>query len=149
MASSVDKANIPWSVKGVSREAREAVKRAATAEGVTIGEWLSRAIREADEFPAAPESQEETDAIVTAIRQSGDITSSHVGSAKALRSGLAERISEAEDRIIGVVEPLQEIIQQLAKRIEALERGESLPAPGRHQALKNPLPPALRKTNRD
>jgi len=149
MASSVDKANIPWSVKGVSKEAREAVKRAATAEGVTIGEWLSRAIREADEFPAAPESQEETDAIVTAIGQSGDITSSHEGSAKALRSGLAERISEAEDRIIGVVEPLQEIIQQLAKRIETLERGESLPTPGRHQALKNPLPPALRKTNRD
>ncbi|MPY72048.1 MAG: hypothetical protein GEU92_18450 [Alphaproteobacteria bacterium] len=37
---------MPWSLKGVSAPAREAAKAAAAGEGVPMGEWLSRIIRE-------------------------------------------------------------------------------------------------------
>ena len=36
---------MPWSVKGVSDEAREIAKKAAAEHGMTIGDWLSTVIR--------------------------------------------------------------------------------------------------------
>lgn len=39
-------APLPWSLKGVSRTAREAARAAAKREGVPLGVWLSRVIRE-------------------------------------------------------------------------------------------------------
>lgn len=50
--------NMPWSLKGVSREARDAAKREAKAAGMTIGAWLSRAINETAAAEAA-DGQEE------------------------------------------------------------------------------------------
>jgi localization factor PodJL len=38
------KAGIPWSVKGVGEEAREAAKSAARLSGMTLGEWLNSII---------------------------------------------------------------------------------------------------------
>jgi localization factor PodJL len=44
------KPGIPWSVKGINDEAREAAKHAARRSGMTLGEWLNTVIREqADE----------------------------------------------------------------------------------------------------
>jgi len=37
--------NTPWSVKGVSPETREAVKKAARRAGQTIGEWMDENLR--------------------------------------------------------------------------------------------------------
>lgn len=37
---------MPWSLKGVSPEAREAARTAAAADDLPIGTWLSRIIRE-------------------------------------------------------------------------------------------------------
>ncbi len=48
---------VPWSVKGVEPEAREAAKRAARGSGMTLGAWLSRKIREAE----APDDVEAPD----------------------------------------------------------------------------------------
>jgi localization factor PodJL len=45
------KPGIPWSVKGIDTEAREAAKHAARRSGMTLGEWLNTVIREqADEI---------------------------------------------------------------------------------------------------
>lgn len=38
------KQQVPWSVKGVSPEARRIAKERAQAKGLTIGEWVSEAI---------------------------------------------------------------------------------------------------------
>ncbi|QIG48854.1 hypothetical protein G5V57_14645 [Nordella sp. HKS 07] len=40
------KPGIPWSVKGIDSEAREAAKHAARRSGMTLGEWLNTVIRE-------------------------------------------------------------------------------------------------------
>ena len=37
--------NMPWSLKGVTHEARAAAKAAAHVAGVPLGQWLSGAIR--------------------------------------------------------------------------------------------------------
>jgi hypothetical protein len=37
---------LPWSLKGVSRAARDAAKAAARREGVPLGVWLSKVIRD-------------------------------------------------------------------------------------------------------
>ena len=40
------KAGVPWSVKGVEPEAREAAKAKARRAGLTLGAWLNQVIRE-------------------------------------------------------------------------------------------------------
>ncbi len=44
----MSKAVMPWSVKGVSKEARNLAKAKAQAEGITIGDWLTKLILEND-----------------------------------------------------------------------------------------------------
>lgn len=51
------KSGIPWSVKGIEPEAREAAKDAARKSGQTLGEWLNSVIIEQAEAGAAPRSQ--------------------------------------------------------------------------------------------
>ena len=45
------KSNIPWSVKGIDPEAREAAKMAARKAGMTLGEWLNSLILQSGELP--------------------------------------------------------------------------------------------------
>jgi localization factor PodJL len=54
------KPGIPWSVKGIDSEAREAAKHAARRSGMTLGEWLNTVIREQaedDQPPSPPKRQ--------------------------------------------------------------------------------------------
>lgn len=47
---------VPWSIKGVDFDTREAAKEAARRNGVTLGEWLNRAISDrAAEMEANPQ----------------------------------------------------------------------------------------------
>jgi hypothetical protein len=71
---------MPWSLKGVSAQARYAAKTAAADAGVPIGEWLSTVIRdialaerlEAGARPAAPSAAPRMSSIERAMsRQSG------------------------------------------------------------------------------
>jgi localization factor PodJL len=49
------KPGIPWSVKGIEPETREAAKDAARRSGMTLGEWLnSKILDSAEEHEAAP-----------------------------------------------------------------------------------------------
>jgi localization factor PodJL len=48
------KPGIPWSVKGIDTEAREAAKHAARRSGMTLGEWLNTVIREQAEDAEPP-----------------------------------------------------------------------------------------------
>jgi localization factor PodJL len=50
-AGSFMKPGIPWSVKGIGEDAREAAKLAARRAGMTLGEWLNTVILEQAESP--------------------------------------------------------------------------------------------------
>ena len=43
------KPGIPWSVKGIEPEVREAAKHAARKAGMTLGEWLNTVILDQSE----------------------------------------------------------------------------------------------------
>ena len=65
-----------------------------------------------------------------------------------LRQGLVERIGQSEKRILRVVESLQEIIQQMALRIEVLEDPQ-VAAPLQSPAPPEPKPTVFRKAGWD
>jgi len=112
---------IPWSIKGVADDAREAARAAAEAEGQTVGAWLDLAIRnaagrelgahdgagEADEAgdrpPATAPAGE--DPLLAAIR------------------GIAQQIDDADARARASVEPLAEAVDELRRRLERMEGG--------------------------
>jgi localization factor PodJL len=48
---------VPWNIKDISPEAREAAQVAATRAGLTLGEWLSQAIAQEAKTLAAHEAQ--------------------------------------------------------------------------------------------
>ena len=49
------KPGIPWSVKGIEPDLREAAKSAAKRSGMTLGEWLNAAIVEQAETDPIPQ----------------------------------------------------------------------------------------------
>jgi localization factor PodJL len=46
---------IPWSIKGVEPQAREAAKTAARRAGMTLGEWLNTVLLDADDLAPEPD----------------------------------------------------------------------------------------------
>ena len=129
-----DKAALPWSVKGVTPEARDLAKQAAAQEGLTMGEWLSRVIRTvgdegADEDVDSRGAGPGTDA---SPRSSGDhrhppgadgaVTSLPAAAAEATAASVVDHVRTMERRVLDVVGPLQEIVDHLAVRLERLER---------------------------
>ena len=49
MGKSVKTGKFPWSIKGVSVEARDFVRTAAAERGITMGEWLTNRDSERNE----------------------------------------------------------------------------------------------------
>jgi len=106
------KSNIPWSVKGIERDARETAKGAAKREGMTVGEWLNKVIYTAGN-PEISNGEIEgikfTDLITAIEHLSRRITTTETSGAKAV-DDLARNVG-------GVVE-----------RVQRLERVKSNPA---------------------
>jgi hypothetical protein len=150
MKSADTKSNIPWSVKGVSKEAREAAKKAAAEQGVTMGEWLTRAIRSKDHAPVEAGPEDTPEPVISSPAPAPTISEPLDGddSAAHLRRGITERIEHSEQRILAVVAPLQEIIQQMALRIEALE-GRGAPRSITSSAATPAIANSFRKTGWD
>ncbi|EKE78526.1 MULTISPECIES: hypothetical protein [Oceanibaculum] len=109
--------NMPWSIKGVSPEAREAARKAVESGDMTMGEWLSEAIR-----AVAAEERGVASAPEPAAAQT-EVTEDRL-------EPLAERIAAAERRTALMVAPLHELLETIARRLEGLEnRLPSAPAP--------------------
>jgi hypothetical protein len=114
-----DKSHMPWSVKGVSKAAREAAKAAAAEQGVTMGEWLSKAIKSSDQ---TPEPDDNTAGASLDTAPAGIERVRDLASPDRLKTDITASIAQSETRILAMVEPLQDIIHQLSSRIEALEQ---------------------------
>ena len=118
------KPGIPWSVKGVQPELREAAKTAARRSGMTLGEWLNSAINEqadgaaptetATPAPAALRSRISTHPIERAATRLEDI-------AEQL-SRLAQRDSDTVQRYVPQQVEDNIAFAKVLGRVESSER---------------------------
>ena len=92
------KPDLPWSIKGVTAEARARAKDAAKRQGLTMGAWLSQAIESSDGAPPAAD----------------------VG-APAAPADIEARVDALEARMVALASPLHEVIAQLFIRLGQLE----------------------------
>ena len=115
MGKSVKTGKFPWSIKGVSVEARDFVRTAAAERGITIGEWLTTVIQnETKAFESTGDSQQKTnDVFKTPEMVTED--------PKRAEDSLLKKLDETEGRVLEAVKPLREILLKLSLRLEALE----------------------------
>tara|TARA_R110000824_G_scaffold118960_16_gene272429 strand:- start:8915 stop:12013 length:3099 start_codon:yes stop_codon:yes gene_type:complete len=109
------RSGVPWSVKGIEPEAREAAKQAARRAGVTLGAWLNQVIMDGG-------TDEVDRADAEALYRE---TQSSPAPAQAKHQAMDERIAvdmapvaEAVRDIVARVEQSEKRTQELARRME-------------------------------
>jgi hypothetical protein len=115
MVKTVNSATFPWSIKGVSIEARKLAKEGAAQEGITIGEWLKKIIK-------VELSEQKNNSLETKPGENDQSVHSHISVVENsdLREVFTE-IQRTETKFLGLIQPLHAILNQLSLRIESLE----------------------------
>ena len=123
MAKTVNTENFPWSIKGISIEARKLAKEGAAKEGLTIGQWLKKIINE------------DHDASFILPNKSSENADPENAVTKTLKSDLSQRppikfrdetmvlelINQIEKRYLDLTTPIQSILSQLSLRMDLIE----------------------------
>ena len=123
MAKTVNTENFPWSIKGISIEARKLAKEGAAKEGLTIGQWLKKIINE------------DHDASFILPNKSSENVDPENAVTKTLKSDLSQRpqikfrdetmvlelINKIEKRYFDLTTPIQSILNQLSLRMDLVE----------------------------
>ncbi|MBB45619.1 MAG: hypothetical protein CMM43_05890 [Rhodospirillaceae bacterium] len=123
MVKTVITENFPWSIKGISIEARKLAKEGAAKEGLTIGQWLKKIINE------------DHDESFTSPNKSLGDADPEIAVTKTLKSDLSQRrpmkihdeamvlelITQIEKRYLDLATPIQSILSQLSLRIDLVE----------------------------
>ena len=123
MAKTVNTENFPWSIKGISIEARKLAKEGAAKEGLTIGQWLKIIINK------------DHDETVISENKSLENAKSDIAATKTLKSDLSqpppmkthdetmvlELIDQIEKRYLELTTPIQSILSQLSLRMDLVE----------------------------
>lgn len=151
------KPGLPWSVKGVEPDAREAAKAAARRDGVTLGVWLNRTIYANSAEDAALPQDAETTSKQAAAPPTADPTSVTAADLQRLNAPLIAAVRNIEqatsnlaDRLAALEESQQEItlaamrdIAGEAARVAAEAVGQPAAAtPETAPAAKEPAPKA-------
>ncbi|GGD19800.1 hypothetical protein GTQ45_03255 [Pyruvatibacter mobilis] len=116
---------VPWSVKGIEPEAREAAKSAARREGKTLGQWLNEKIIDASDadmpdMPGAPASTPPASPTGTPMPQQAlQIDFSPV--TDALRD-LVHRLERSERRSETALSGLDDALADMSARLDQTER---------------------------
>ena len=141
------RSGVPWSVKGIEPEAREAAKQAARRSGMTLGAWLNQVIMDSgtDDVSGDGErdgwnSQNRPSAgavFNTPVQQAAPAREGEMeGLADAVRN-LSRRLERSEDRTVELTRRLGETIDELADRIVRAEQKPA--APQESKAALDPL----------
>lgn len=125
------KASMPWSVKGVTHEAREVAKEQSTSEGGTMGAWLTGVVRRVGAAEASGKSLVAKGAVKnTAAAPSTDLATTQADAAPVqsevvdeaeLIDMVSERIQATEERLTHLLGNIEHIILRLSDRLERLE----------------------------
>lgn len=124
-----DKSHLPWSIKGISPEAREIAREAAAEQGVTMGEWLTGVIeRMGTDISDDPVDDVQADASDGSHSREGGLSDKIAElnfDLDVLRDRISERLSGTEEKLQAVVTPLSEIISEMVERLDRLENHQS------------------------
>lgn len=118
------KAGAPWSVKGVEVDARETAKAKARAAGMTLGQWLNRAIVEADK-PAPP---------APAPQAGGSLETARVMRAIAELARRVDQVRDASGSAIPESARLEAALDDIGERVDRMARA----LPGPEQQIDQP-----------
>ena len=144
------KFGVPWSVKGIRREARETAREAARRSGMSLGEWLNNVILEqaADHGMRAPGHEYDdddtyADELAGVHERLDDLTHRISQFSRSAPPAPRRRGREARSQ-----EPdrLAELIGRLDQRIEHLvtmSARAQMPAPATFAAAPQHLPPPM------
>lgn len=105
----MDKPSMPWSLIGISDEARKAVRIAAAENDQTIGQWLNDRI-----LSAASGKNSEAD-------QTSPNNTGHTGAAHAVLLRMDKTLSDAELYSTREIESYRITLAQLSQRLYDLE----------------------------
>lgn len=121
------KPGIPWSIKGVEPQAREAAKIAARRAGMTLGEWLNTVLLDAEDYAPEPDyrpphraaGRYEAPRYGSDVHERLDELATQIGR-------LAQRQSEtAVSRVVEPkidLNPLSDLVRGLVDRVERSEK---------------------------
>ena len=123
MAKTFNTENFPWSIKGISIEARKIAKEGAAKEGVTIGQWLKKIINEDhnDSSSLSKNSSENGNYEITVTRTPMPNLSQSPAMKTSDQTMVLELIEQIEKRYLDLTKPLQTILTQLSLRMDLLE----------------------------
>jgi localization factor PodJL len=125
----VMKPGIPWSVKGIEPDAREAAKLAAKRSGMTLGEWLNSTIMDLADDAAVPAKAAKPSSAKARPTASANPQSSAALERTASRlEDIAEHLSRLSQRETQVSHPAadhrtdSELMSRVLNRVENNER---------------------------
>ena len=123
MAKTVNTENFPWSIKGISIEARKLAKEGAAKEGLTIGQWLKNIINEDHDKSCASRDKSLENAnpeIAATKRPNSDLPQSPPKKIQD-ETKVLELINQIEKRYLDLTTPIQSILSQLSLRMDLVE----------------------------
>ena len=123
MAKTVNTENFPWSIKGISIEARKLAKEGAAKEGLTIGQWLKNIINEDHDksFTSPDKSLENANPEIAATKRPKSDLSQSPPKKIHDETMVLELINQIEKRYLDLTTPIQSILSQLSLRMDLLE----------------------------
>ncbi len=118
------KQTLPWSVAGIPPEAREAARAAASREGLSVGDWLTRRILgETAQLSEAEERREfeseRSQAPLAPLRFARDEDT------RRDREDLVARIARAEAETDSAFRRIDETLRTMTRRLETTERSQN------------------------
>ncbi|MES1991619.1 MAG: peptidoglycan-binding protein [Pseudomonadota bacterium] len=123
------RSGVPWSVKGIEPEAREAAKQAARRAGVTLGAWLNQVIMDGgtdevglpDLDAAQPQAPQYAAPQPQAAPQAERVAIDMAPVAEAVRD-IVNRVEQSERRTQDLARRMEQSVGMLAERLEHSER---------------------------
>jgi localization factor PodJL len=116
----MNKPSSPWSIKGVSPEAREAAKQGARISQQPLGRWLSQVIRVTSENEADPPAGT-NGANSSAPTDWADAPPSTATTWQEAVVRLEAKIADTERQAAAVIQPIGEAVDRVDGRLEAIE----------------------------
>jgi localization factor PodJL len=111
------KQDLPWSVSGIPPEARDVARAAASRDGVSVGDWITRRIL--GETARTLSASERGTPVNHSYRNERDEET------RRDREDLAQRLAKAEAETDGAFRRIDETLRSVARRMETTERSQN------------------------